>query len=516
MVYLTKKERALFTNREMEIEELKEGVKLLRKGFPKNFSLIGLRKIGKTLLIKKFGEELKGNTVPVFFNIERNFSLPEDFALRFVYSIFYSLNPKDDYLPSLSGLNKIKPKSKIADKIVNLFISEYEKRKPNRLLLIQKSFELPDKLAKELNIKFVIFLDEFQAILGLNNYREIKDVLGSIRTFFEHTENVMWVISGSAISLMLDITSNSKSPFFELFTNIKLDFFSKGNTLKHINKIERMYGVKVSPTIKEKIFLFTRGHPFYVFCITEKLCTISKDPKLRNLTTAIFEEILTPNARIYEHCKYVFYTSLERAKGKATIKKVLEFLSKNGLSTMTDIAKSTKMTLQTVNVSLMRLKEVDIVERIGQQYRICDPVLTFWIKNTMLEANDFVKIREARIKQIEQELLNAKTELGKAKEYELKDKLEKKFKVKLENYVKNNLEFDLVGKKRNTYYIFEIKWRNKPSNYKDVKNFLNKIKKSEFSNKKKKLFFISKSSFTNQAKNILEKNKIIDLSKAFI
>jgi len=508
MVYLTKKERILFTNREAEIEELNKGIELLKNGFPKNFSLIGLRKIGKTLLTKKFGENLENTVIPFFFNIEKNFSLPEDFALRFAYTIFYSLKPGGNYIPNLSELNRIKPKSKIADDMVNLFLSEYEKRKPNKLLLIQKAFELPDRLAKELNIKFVVFLDEFQAIIGLNNYKEIKNILGAIRVFFEHTENVMWVISGSAISLMLNITSDPKSSFFELFTNVNLDFFSKENTLKHINKIERMYNAKISSVIKEKIFVFTRGHPFYVFCITDKLCSISKEPLLRELTAAIFEEVLTPGARIYGHCKYVFDTSLEKAKGKATIKRVLEFLSINGLSTMTDIAKSTKMTLQTVNISLIRLKEVDIVERIRQQYRICDPVLMFWIKNTILGGEDFIKIKEARMKQIEQELLNAKTELGKAKEYEIKDKLEKQFGLKLDNYLKDKIELDLVGKKNDIYYIFEIKWRNKPTDYKDIKNFLNKIKKSEFKDKNKKLFFISKSGFTKQATDILKKNEI--------
>ena len=503
MVYLTKKEKALFTNREAETEQINKGIELLTKGYPKNFSLLGLRKTGKTLLLRKIAESQKDANI-VFFNIESNFSPPEDIALRFVYSIFHSLKPHTDYLPSLPETNKIKPEAKSADKIVGLFIKEYEKTTPDRLLLIQKAFELPERLSKELNIKFIVILDEFQAINGLNNYREIKNILGTIRPFLEHTENVMWIISGSAVSLMHNMASGSTSPLFELFTNIKLEFFSRQNTFTLIKKIEKMHDAESDNSIKEKIFSFTRGHPFYTFCVADRLYADSKKPQIKNLTSAIFEEILTPNARIYDHCKYVFDTSLEKAKGKATIKRVLEFLSENDASTMAQISKSTRMSITTANISLLRLMEVDLVERIAQTYRICDPVLRFWIRNMLLEGGDFIRISTVRIKQIEQEFLKAKTELGTAKEYEIRDKLKDMFGFEFKRYAKGNIELDAVGLNKDTYHIVEIKWRNKATDYKSIMNFMEKTKGFN----PKKLYFISKSGFTQQAETLLNEKNI--------
>ena len=503
MVYLTKKEKALFTNREAETEQINNGIELLTKGYPKNFSLLGLRKTGKTLLLRKIAESQKDANI-VFFNIESNFSPPEDIALRFVYSIFHSLKPHTDYLPSLPETNKIKPEAKSADKIVGLFIEEYEKTTPDRLLLIQKAFELPERLSKELNIKFIVILDEFQAINGLNNYSEIKNILGTIRPSLEHTQNVMWIISGSAVSLMHNMTSGSTSPLFELFTNINLEFFSRQNTFALIKKIEKMYNAESDNSIKEKIFSFTRGHPFYTFCIADRLYSNSEKPQIKDLTSAIFEEILTPNARIYDHCKYVFDTSLEKAKGKATIKRVLEFLSENDAATMAQISKSTRMPITTVNISLLRLMEVDLVERIIQTYRICDPVLRFWVRNMLLGGGDFIKISTVRIKQIEQELLKTKTELGTAKEYELRDKLKNMFGFEFKRYAKDDIELDAVGFDKGTHYIVEIKWRNKATDYKDLMNFIEKTK--EFN--PIKLYFISKSGFTQQAETLLKEKNI--------
>ena len=507
MVYLTKKEKALFTNRETEIAHINKGIELLAKGYPHNYSLLGLRKTGKTLLLRKIAEDSKKAKV-VFFNIENNSSPPEDFALRFVYAVFYSLDQQTPYSPSLSGLIKIKPKSKSADEIVSLFIEEYEKTKPGRLLLIQKAFELPGTLAKELDIKLIIILDEFQAINDLNNYPQIKNILAATRSSFEHTENIMWIISGSAISLMHSITSGSSSPLFELFTNINLDFFSRQNTLKLIAKTEKMYDVKTDIQIKDRIFSFTRGHPFYTFCIADRLCSISNQPALKDLTSSIFEEVLTPNARIYDHCKYVFDTSIEKARGRSSIKRILEYLSENSLSSMIEISKATRMPLPTVNISLLRLTEVDLIEKVAHQYRICDPILRFWIRNILLEGGDFERIRESRLRQIENEFLKAKTELGIAKEYEFREKLKDHFGFEFRRYLKNNIELDALGISEGITYIVEIKWKNKPTDYKEIANFLEKTKTTEFKNKNKKLFFISKSGFTETAKQFLNDNRI--------
>lgn len=497
-----------FTNRELELKELKKGVRLLEKGLPKNFSLIGLRKIGKTQVIQKFAQEVRSSkAIPVLFNVEDNFSPPEDFALRLAYSIFHSLRPEEPYTPTLAELNRIKPKSKAAEDIVSVFLAEFERKKPNRLLLLQKAFGLPEELAKELGNAFIIILDEFQAIEGLAKYREIKGIYGAIRAYVEHSKRTSWIIAGSSVSLMLKITSDSKSPLFELFSNITLDLFSKGTTFELIEKIERTYGTKIERQIKEKIFAFSRGQPFYTYCLIDRLCTISAHPKMRDATRAIFEEVLTPNARLYNHCKYVFDTSLGRARGKATLKKVLEVLSKNESATVSETAQAAKMPLQTANISLIRLMEVDLVERTGQKYALCDPLLGFWIKNIMLGGGDFTIIKETRLKQLERDLQKMSTELGTAKEYELKYRLEKKFGLTLEKYNKAGIELDLAGMEKGIAHIFEIKWRNREASYKDIKKFAEKTEKLEFG-KNAKLYFISKNRFTQEAKKLSEEKGI--------
>ena len=109
---------------------------------------------------------------------------------------------------------------------------------------------------------------------------------------------------------------------------------------------------------------------------------------------------------------------------------------------------------------------------------------------------------------LEEKYQKASTELGIAKEYEVKYKLEELYDIELEKYLKYNIEFDLVGTKDETVYIYEIKWRNEKTSYKDIDNLVQETNKSEFSKNKRLLFFISKSGYTQSAIELASHNKL--------
>ncbi|MCX6666414.1 MAG: restriction endonuclease [Euryarchaeota archaeon] len=123
------------------------------------------------------------------------------------------------------------------------------------------------------------------------------------------------------------------------------------------------------------------------------------------------------------------------------------------------------------------------------------------------------KIFERVFSELHEKYVKASTELGKAKEYEFKVKLETKFTVPLNQYMTSDgqIEFDLVGKKKDVAYIVEIKWRNKPVNIKDILTFHTKVQKSDFESQKKRLFVLSKSGFDKKAIELAKKQNIICL-----
>jgi len=75
------------------------------------------------------------------------------------------------------------------------------------------------------------------------------------------------------------------------------------------------------------------------------------------------------------------------------------------------------------------------------------------------------------------------------------------------------VEFDFLGEENKVVYVVEIKWRNKPASYRDVANFVDKVKKAGID--AVKLYFISKSGFTKQADELMKMEGVMDISNEF-
>ena len=103
--------------------------------------------------------------------------------------------------------------------------------------------------------------------------------------------------------------------------------------------------------------------------------------------------------------------------------------------------------------------------------------------------------------ELQEKYARAMQELGKAKEWEFKAKLEERYGIKLDIHVKKaGYEFDLVGYKKGKPWVFEVKWKGKPASLKELENFAKKARKAF--GEKARLFYISKTGFTDKAREV--------------
>ena len=359
----------------------------------------------------------------------------------------------------------------------------------------------------------MIFLDEFQEIIALNKQKDVGNVLNLFRDHFTK-DDISYVLAGSLISVIEDIISDSKSPLFAQAEKMYLKFFTRETTMKLVNKLLKIE----KPEIHSLIYKYSLGHPFYVYHILKRLRMLRDLQGVRisedSVKQAFIIETLSKEGKIYDLCNYIYTTSLQRARYYTALKSILNILAKEEGLNQSEIARKLRITQGATKQYLNELEELDLIIETEHKYYFRDSVFRYWVAYVQLgiEVGELSRKKDLSflIKELDEKFQRASSELGKAKEYELKEKLEKKFRVKLENYRSEDgqIEFDLIGKKNNVWHVFEIKWRNKPTNYRDVKNFLGKIKRSEFSEKKKKLFFVSKSGFTDSARKFASKNGI--------
>lgn len=497
-------EKVLFTNRDMELKTLKFYLEEFQAERKENICIFGLRRIGKTIMIKEFIRRHKGVKF-IYLNFEFLFSVPIEFSQNIILESAIQYFNKDMQLYDLVALP--------GGKIIKELLQEIEKSEPSKAKAIKLSYDYLINLGKE--EKAVVFIDEFQEILKLKNYKELRNILGIFREYI-NDENILFIISGSFPHIMKDMIANGESPLYNQFKELKLNSFEREGSYELISKV-----IECNKESKEMIYKLTGGHPFYIVSLANRIKLINRLYNLSinpiTIKRAFLIETMYPEGSIYKHNAYILNTILSLAKYKAPLIAILNTLIKEEPATQSEIAKKIKVSQGEVRLYVSELERLDILKRVEDRYYfIGDKVFKMWLdlrRKGELGDNPNDKSMEIYMKIMERKYLKAKTELGIAKESEIREKLREIFGQEFKSYLKDGIEFDGVCACDNHINILEVKWRNNPPGYKDIENFIEKIEKSEFSKEKKRLFFVSKSGFTSSGLKLAKSNNIITLDK---
>jgi hypothetical protein len=139
-------QQSLFTNRRQELATLDHYHHSLTAGQVEHVALFGLRRIGKTLLLKEFMRRRTVNRSavrPAFLDFSVLCSSPENFALGYIGSICYWLldEGKSDPEPYLNPCQPraVRPESggeKLFDEIQPV-LQELQRARPDRQILLR-------------------------------------------------------------------------------------------------------------------------------------------------------------------------------------------------------------------------------------------------------------------------------------------------------------------------------------------------------------------------------------------
>ena len=423
----------IFTDREAELESLHMAAEALMKGRPRHIALSGLRRIGKTLLLKEFARRWQHpeKVIPVYVNIEDICFDPAIFAQRFVGSIARdSLAPDQDIAPFLQAESLLVTEAadcRAVSRTAGTLANELSKTKPDYNLMIRETFRFPELLAEERNIRLMLLLDEFTELSLLGRYAGVGNPVSTFRAALQQYTRVGCVITSSAISTMMAMIEESTSPLFMQFRPLRLLPFGKRTTAELARKL-----ADLDDGACALLHDLTGGHPFYITVITERAEAMARrlQRTLINATLirqAFFLEVLSPQGVLYNYCRYLYDISLERAKGYAALKTILQVLAVEGEMHLSEIARRVRRSASATRENLKRLMEVDVITQAGRDFIYADPVLRCWVARTSagIELEPFPHRRDLvqRLAELEELFQQASNELGVAKEAEVRELL---------------------------------------------------------------------------------------------
>jgi len=354
-----------FVRRKYYLDLLDKNTDSFRKGAAKNIALLGPRKSGKTSIVKEHLKNAK-DIVPVYIDLEKISLNPENFSIEFIGNVVfhYLKKPLKEYKKCLilEHLLKLENelKSKSAFSLIKTVENELLKIKPNQKLLVESAFKFAEALGKESGKKFLIVLDNFENLLDLNNFSQIKDIL-SIINF--KAENVSYIAASSSIKQSLHLLKN-----FECYEIKNLEKNEAAELIKAI--IE-----KAEQKTIDEVFALSSGQPLVTILISEKY------NKIKDVKKAFLIELLQKNNSIYDYCSESFDYYYNRARGQTLLKTILKVVANDELR-LTEIAKKIYRSAPVTKSILERLMEVDIIHKKDNKFYFADNVLRLWLKLT--------------------------------------------------------------------------------------------------------------------------------------
>ena len=353
-----------FVRRDYYLNLLDKSTDSFKKGSAKSIALLGLRKSGKTLLVKEHLKNAK-DVVPVYIDLGKISLNPENFSVEFIGNIIFHFlrKPLKEYKKFLilENLLRIEEelKSKNAFSLVKNVENELLKIKPNQKLLVESAFRFAEAWGKEANKKFLIALDNFENLLDLNNFAQIKDVISIID--FE-ARNVSYIAASSAIKQVLALKK------FECYEIKNLEKNEAAELIKSIVE-------KAEQKTIDEIFALSNGHPFVTMLISKKYNEV-KDAKKSFLI-----ELLQKNNSIYNYCNDSFNYYYNRARGQTLLKTILKVIANEELR-LSEIARRIYRSAPVTKSIIERLMEVDVIYKKDNKFYFSDNVLRLWLKLT--------------------------------------------------------------------------------------------------------------------------------------
>lgn len=514
-------DQTIFTGRENEISQIERHLLGER---PADLHLSGLRRIGKSMLIKEFIRRHSADpgVLPIYINMEELSEAPEDFAVKFIGWQLYWLYGKGETLP-LPYLHLPSLVFQVPDQVLREalqpLLHELERSRPDRQRLLQEAFAFPALLAQFSGRRVLLFLDEFQEIASLTNFSQAKNILSLLRGAKDRAANVVWCICGSIISEMEAITRDSQSPLFGQFSHLPLYPYTRSESDALIRKFIPQPDNRLAGLLHH----FSAGNPFYLVQLLRRLNLFAGrgETLTENLIKRAFvAETLSPGGLIHAYCTYLYNISLQRAKGYGVLRSILDLIAANDdPMTQSEMARRLRMTQGAVRTNLKELERIGLLHERDRRYFYTDAILRYWVAYVQhgIEAPDFPGERDlmAVMSELDRKYQQAATELGQSREEQVR-MLMRRFtgqrvdgtifgcdsevvlpcfnEVKTYTSPDGRIEIDAIGEGKIPWAV-EVKWKGKAIGRKELEAFMRKTKAMSV-----KLWYVAKAGFTAEAR----------------
>ena len=280
-----------FINRDKEKKRLADN---LKGGL--NTMLISPRRWGKSSLVKEVA--LKNESPKLRFCFIDLFHIKneEEFYNTLAKEVIKSTSSKMEEWIAVTKqfLQKLSPKVSFGIDPVNDFEIIFEQSQ------LEKNYkdllELPEKIAKEKNIRIVICIDEFQNLSRFNDPLLFQQRL---RASWQHHKNISYCLYGSKKHMMIDIFQNKIMPFYKFGDIMFLEKIETSHWVKYICQQFEFTKKTISAELAKEIADSVKNHSYYVQQLAHLVWVRTNIKATKEIFDDAVNDLLNQNAILF-------------------------------------------------------------------------------------------------------------------------------------------------------------------------------------------------------------------------
>lgn len=227
-----------------------------------------------------------------------------------------------------------------------------------------------DQLARELGVRLVVVIDEFQEILRIDKDSTLQ---GEIRHAVERSQQITYLFSGSKHRPLRRMFNGKENPLYALCEVMELDKITEEDYVSYINQaaIEK-WGAPLNSEIVNRVLFYSDRYPKYI----------------NTLCGAIWAADVSPTPELVDElwCSYIFSkkTDITEDLSELTLNqlRLLQWLCLNSTKELysKETLASLKMSQSSVQKAIDVLLEKDFVVECDGIYKALDAILISYFK----------------------------------------------------------------------------------------------------------------------------------------
>ena len=375
-----------FYNRESDISLIKGLLETTSTGSPPTLMIVGIRGVGKTVLLKKIKKEIENDYLTCYVDL----SATSGYQMGELTEMGIMMHFYECWMEACKNKNftTIFKKVKRYFQTKNFGIREIAdaggypvpipKAEDDYKKLSDFVLKLPQIIYEDHSDEIkgsILIIDEFQVLKDLDE--RLDSFLWFLRSIIQSQKNVAYVFSGSITSRdsIIEKIASKDGAFGGRMLNVEIYPFNKETVRKYLN--EKLPSLKFEDSGFERFYKCTKGIPYYVNTFAKLLqqdISLNEDKvreEFRRTLSMLAVHIINQWSRLALHEQ-----------------KIITALLDNPLKRK-EIADKVHKSTGSLSRPLNKLQNLGLIESQESVYSISEPILKAWLKKEYDEKGVF-------------------------------------------------------------------------------------------------------------------------------